>query len=158
MNVRPDPSKVLRDHLAKLVGQRCWTVIGGRGNGSRVTIDFGQMISKPPRYEREFLIFILGCSWRFEHSDKTVCTWRDSEKKIALRMRDCEGLRILKINITGPSNDLRVEFDKGYSLFLFCDQSEDADPMENYSIRFHQEWFTVGPGKTIERETQRPRN
>jgi len=154
MNVRPGSLTELRDHVKQLVGQRCWTVIGGRGNGSRVTLDFGRLISKPPLYEREFLIFILQASWKLEHAGKTICSWRDIERKIALKMRDCEGLEIRKIDLTGDSNDLRVEFDKGYVLSLASDQSDDSEVTEKYSIRFHLEWFTVGPGKVIERETQ----
>lgn len=159
----------LTRNLAKLIGQDCWKAVGGRGNGSMVTFQFGKKIapksspyggatvvdrrSSVDSYKGEFCLFIKGCSWRLGKLNATLCTWRDTEDTIASCVKNVEGCRVLDVAILNPGNDLKVQFEQDYVLELFCDQSETADgAMENYAMRFQEMWFSFGPGGIISQE------
>jgi hypothetical protein len=152
--------------LHNLVGQICWRVVGGNGSGSMVTLHCGEkipIVSSPPEAKKklkfadkgEYCIFIQGCAWRLDHSKKMICTWRENEETIAVRMKYLEGLRIIGIDILNEANDLRIQFEEEYVLTLFCDQLGGSDAMNNYSIRFPGEWLVFGPGNFINKKPSR---
>jgi hypothetical protein len=163
--------QALRDNLNRLIGEECCLAVGGRGNGSMVTIHLGKKIvrnalsiqeGEPPeqlkkaKFKGEYCIFIKGCSWRLEQSGRIFCTWREAESDIALRIKKLENLRVVGVTILGAANDLCVQFEQDLKLTLFCDQSSGVDAMENYAIKFPGVWFSFGPDNRIAQESASP--
>jgi hypothetical protein len=155
--------------IDKIKGEVCWLALAGNGNGSMVTLHFGEKIERKQnysdqketislsnRYKGQYCIFIKGCSWRLELEGKMLVSWRDAEEKMTRFLKSLEGLRVSDILVINMMGDLRLAFDTGYILTLFCDQTDGADSMENYSVRIPGEWISFGPGSRVDCEPAHP--
>lgn len=140
-----------------LPGLNCWSVVAGPGTGSVVHLGFGEKIlrTKPLKNtklsdeQRNFepeTSLMIHCSWRVSRSKKVICGWRDSNE---LDGDMLNGLLLLKdrsiidVRFTNVAYDLDVYFDNDILLQLFCDQTNDDEADENYSLFTKGKIFTV---------------
>lgn len=132
----------------ELKGKNCWSVVAGSGTGSRVSLGFGAKISRkrplsnpnltPEQraYDAEYKIFIE-CVWRLDDQLGVVCgAWDDNQSGGPMQ----SGLallidhRVTSVELRRPGLDLRLSFDHGLELALFCDQVNEVDGNDNYSL------------------------
>jgi len=59
------------------------------------------------------------------------------------------GTRVLAIQLTEGSLDLRVDFEGKAVFTVFCDQVDVAEEHDNYSFRFETGWLIVGPASHL---------
>jgi len=123
----------VEEFFAGVRGQRCWSVIGGAGSGSVISLQFGIKVplskwSKNPtlspeerRFEGERILTIY-CDWRLE-AVEIICSSQDADGT-SIDLRALESIKncvVSEISFTSRQHDLRVEFDNGMSLAVFCD-------------------------------------
>lgn len=147
---------LFQSNLKKMVGKKCWAANAGLGTGSMATIYIGDTIKRPrpiqndhlselsKNYEGEFIVHILCCAWRLSKQNMVFCTWRDSESRIGKLLKSLLGKKIIDIQID-DFYDLRVKFQKGHTLHLFCEQIDE----ENYAIKTPDGWFTADQGSKL---------
>lgn len=148
----------LRDNLAKLRDKECWGFAAGKGTGSHVVLSIGEKIPLAQPVDNhnlsenvrnngaEFSLFIE-CVWRLDSIDEVICgAWDDNSKNE--KMLEGLGLlinsKIVSIDISEPSLDLEIEFSNKLILKIFCDQTNEKDNFDNYSLITALECLTVG--------------
>jgi hypothetical protein len=135
--------------LAGLTGKKCWSFIGGPGTGSMISLDFGEKILRecPVRnstlteeqrnYTGEFHFFLQSCGWRIDDDAAVVCsstTMNKLDGAFGNGLRLILNRRVEKIVVSHPGWDLRIEFEGGKVLTVFCDQANAEDEADNYSL------------------------
>ena len=142
--------KLFQVNLKKMIGKKCWAANAGLGTGSMALLHIGNTIKREKpisnkhlselsrNYHGEFNIHIYCCAWRLSKQNTVVCTWRNSQSEIGKLLRRLVGKRIVDVRIN-DIYDLRVKFEKGYTLYLFCEQVD----AENYYIKTPKGLFTI---------------
>lgn len=150
-------------------GKTCWSVIAGSGTGSVVKLGFGgkKLKSKPltnPLLEDDERIFdpevsiVIYCGWRLSKSDKIICGWRDSNEISGDML---SGLNLLKdkkvidYQLGKIGFDLDIYFDEDICIQLFCDQTNDYESDENYTLFVEHAICTVGLKGCLEFEERK---
>lgn len=154
----------LREAVQSLVGMPCWAVVGGPGTGTVISLDFGAKIRRSRKLKNPFLgrlvrtysseisVFVAEATWRVEMPDRVLCTSTSSNHSGGKRNRSLKklvGQRVEKATIHQPSGDLFVEFDNGCVLRVFCDQANELDEIDNYTVFTQQKVYTVGPWSDV---------
>lgn len=158
----------LRQACLQLVGLQCRSVIAGAGTGSRMSLGFGEARArrKPltnstlsefqKKFETSHKLFIT-CSWRLDAPSRVICgAWDDNREggpMLEGLARLCDH-RVSDLLFRQPGLDLELTFDHGLRLTIFCDQVNESDEDDNYSVFLPQEILTVGTKSAI-RSTER---
>lgn len=145
-----------------LIGCECWATRAGKGTGSMVTLHFGEQVNQsrqpdasttlPAISEGERGIYIEHCAWRVDSPAGVICGSTDDNRMDGPMI---EGLRFLMsqkpvaVVLTPPSLDLCVTFTNSIVLRLFCDQVNQKDAYDNYSLWTPTTTYTVGPRSTL---------
>lgn len=151
----------LRTALEPLTNRECWSIIGGSGTGSVLTLGFGERVqgslsSNPSltieerRYEPEFAVHVE-CAWRVDTEQSVLFTWTQvGDPGIWAEVRDAlRGRRAERITIDEPAADLTIHL-SGHMIFkAFCDQDSEGD---NYSVLSPSGIVVVGPMSNIRTE------
>jgi len=141
----------LKTAIKHLIGKKCWAVSGGKGTGSMFKVALGKKVkrefplkkfplknkhlSKHLRYfDGEFRLFVQCCAWRLQKKNKVICSSTETQETIGFEIKKLVGHRISQINLLNSALDLSVEFDKMYTLTLFCDQTYEPKPLTNYTV------------------------
>lgn len=139
-----------------IVGARCWSLIAGKGTGSRILLDFGERRLRSTaldnnrlrpdqrQYESDLSLFV-SCAWRLDLVDEVLCGWTDFDDDTGEPpepLHQLEGRTVTNFAIAEPGADATVEFDDGLSLRIFCDVTNKQDDF-NYSIRTLPGTWTV---------------
>lgn len=158
--------KVFSD-MKRLEGLECWSLIAGAGTGSRVNISIGEKVLRERplngpylsdvqnKYIGEFSIFLTECSWRVQSTSQVLCG-ADSPNVNAGKM--LEGLnalvsqRVTKIHLDEISMDLKMEFEGGLSLFVFCNTLEVEDGSNYYFSGPNFSYEIRGYGEILEHQ------
>ena len=107
------------------------------------------------RFGGEYCVFVEGCAWRLEDDKTIVCGWGEKESAIREKIRRLVGCKLTKAELSNWALDLTLSFDDRYLLRLFCDRT--AGTLDNYSIRFPSEWYSVQSQSKLAREaTDKP--
>ena len=164
------PPLSFRTAMAELVGKECWSVIAGSGTGSIVTLNFGERIpvkrwlsnetlsSDSRRFEGEYALYIE-CGWRVRSPQGMICSWSSDNAAngpMLTGLQQLEGGTTSVVEISEETYDLRVEFEDGLSLDVFCDQV-DTDPeasVDNYSLFTTDSILIVGPRSRLHRASR----
>ena len=156
----------INTYIDSLKGKACWFIVAGCGTGSIVNLGFGskKKKSKPltnselTREERCFspeLGLMIYCAWRVLKSDVVVCGWRDSNE---LEGDMLNGLNLLKdkkvvdVKLAKAAYDLDIYFEDDVCIQLFCDQTNDYDADENFTLFMNPGTCTVGLKSLLEIE------
>ena len=156
------------NELRKLEGLECWGVVAGEGTGTRVSLDFGQKISRKGssnnpllsevlrHYTGEFSVFIRECAWRLE-SDQTLCTWKSPNANDGEMIRCLQGLVgrcVTRVSVASPAFDLVIEFSGDLKLSLFCDCFDEKNDGSNYSFHNLNNIYVVRARSQLTRESK----
>jgi hypothetical protein len=134
------------EFLTGVRGRECWSVIGGAGSGSVVSLRFGAKIrSKRPLRnpalsleERNFegeRSLIIYCDWRLEAGGAILSSSQNTNDYGDLEMTPFDGVKnntVTDIAFSSPMHDLRIEFSSGIALSIFCDLAVRGDGDSNY--------------------------
>jgi hypothetical protein len=152
-----DPLSHLLSIVEQIIGTTCWKVAAAGGaTGSHFNLDFGNMIEWPVDTTRmvplemqrgtygEFGVQVGCASWRLDSENAPITAWTDIASPDGPMVK---GLRLLQdcivtdAKITKPGLDLLLEFNKNYSLRVFCDQFDEQ--YDNYSVSFRDVYLMV---------------
>ncbi len=141
--------------LQKLVGQKCWGIVEGKGTGSVITFDFGKQIprEKPvdnpflseeeQNFEAEFSLFVH-CVWRVNSTQKVIFgAWTEHEA-VRQEINQIVDQTIKQIELFEPTFGMKVTFSNDLQLDIFCDQTNDEDKNDNYDYFIPEIIYTVG--------------
>lgn len=165
---------VLEALLDSLVGTECWSFLGGPGTGSVLSLGFGKKVRRPrplrskhpervySRYEPEFCLMLYFCAWRFRHRGAVIGGWTDMDCKPSVEQMENRilGGRVESVTIAPVTHDLRVAFDQGVTLDVFCNQAQGEQGHDDNYHFFGGQWIgAVGPRSVVsfERRSRRPR-
>ena len=149
-----------------LKGKRCWSIIAGAGTGSVVNLGFGDKKEKTKpltnpeltEEQRNFdpeIEIMIHCSWRLLSSGSIICGWRDSNESDGDMLN---GLHLLKdkkvvgVKLTEVVYDLEICFEDNIYIQLFCDQTNDYEADENFTLFMNPGSCTVGLKSSLEIE------
>jgi len=150
--------------IKSLKNKLCWAVIAGTNTGSVVKLGFGEKIKRKKALtnpsltveEKDFtaeMELMVWCAWRLTDSNKVLCGWRDSNEATGNMITGLSLLRdktVIDANIEGKACDLTILFEGEILLQLFCDQTNDFDADENYSLFVNNYIYTIGLNSELE--------
>jgi hypothetical protein len=122
-----------------LLGQKAWRV--ARGQGSFVTMDFGQLLL-PAKTRGEWHLWAYGCAWRLEQEGRVIAASEDDFSKIETSIQRLEGQALLSFEVQTPALDAVITFEGGCVLRLFSTNTED---MDSWMLFTPEKVITVGP-------------
>ncbi|MBQ6656610.1 MAG: hypothetical protein IJM64_04940 [Ottowia sp.] len=159
-----------RDVVARLVGEKCWAVIAGKGTGSHVSMKIGAKIPgerplKNPtltederNFEGEFGLFVTEASWRVEDAEAVLCTDTDENTgKRYAHLRGLAGRKITSASVAFPSFDLHLEFEGGihFRVFsTFANDTEEYSDYDNYIFFTQDATYSVDGRSAVSKEKQ----
>jgi len=150
--------------IESLKGTKCWSVVAGPGAGSVIGLGFGKKLprekpSKNTTLSQDELKFdpeigvLIHCAWRLSKSDKILCGWRDSNELNGEMLRGIMLLRDKKVEdvfLHRSTYDLEIYYEDSLCLQIFCDQTNDFDSDDNYTLFFGGHYYTVGLKSKLE--------
>jgi hypothetical protein len=142
--------------LKKMVGEVCWAIIAGPGNGSAILLDLGEktlhdhdlsntaLSGEERRFEAAYSIHVW-CSWRVEKGGQVVGSaaaipeegwWERSG------LARIKGRYLTDFDLGTPIPDFRLHFDD-VTLSLFVDTLSESDSDSAFSVRTPDGRFVV---------------
>lgn len=155
----------LRNVVSKLRDKKCWSIVAGSGTGSIITMNFGEKVPlkrwlgnetldpETRRFEGEYALYIE-CAWRIRSSEGVICSWTSDNSpggEMLFGLGRLEGTTVTAVDLRDGSYDLRLEFNDGLILDVFCDQLDPEEGIDNYSFFTREAVLTVGPGSRLHR-------
>lgn len=155
-----------QNNLKCLIGKECWSIVGGAGTGTHISLAFGDKVpmKKPltnphlTEEERNFdgeFSFYITCVWRIDSESEVISgCWEDnSEDGPMLRgLQKLVNQRVVAADSSLPALDLKITFENNLSLRVFCDQTSPEEGNDNYTFFLPtEEWFNVGTRSILER-------
>jgi hypothetical protein len=155
-----------QNNLKHLIGKECWSVIGGAGTGTHISLDFGDKIpiKKPltnphlTEEERNFngeFSFYITCAWRIESELEVISgCWEDNAKDGPMLngLQKIINQKVIAVELSLPALDLKLTFENNFSLQIFCDQTSLEEGYDNYTFFLRtREWFNVGTRSVLEK-------
>ncbi len=145
--------------LARLVGQRCWSIAAGAGTGSVLHLGLGAAIPRPrpltnpnltPQArdnEAEFGLYVE-CAWRLDGPARVLAGSLDDNRKGGPMLQGLATLQDRQVRgftLFPPAQDLELDFGEGLYFRAFCDQVSEDEAIDNWSFILPGETFVVGP-------------
>jgi len=124
------------------------------------TMDFGKRVPRPSpirnpvltREQREFegevTFFLQHAAWRIDRYERAICSSSDTNDLKGPMLRGLRRLlnkRVASVAILGMAGDLRIEFEGGFRLLVFCIQTNADDDTDNYSVHDSERVVAMGP-------------
>ena len=124
---------MLKKNLIKMVnllkGQKVEKVISGGSNGSMLVFNFGE--------NDDYCVFVY-CVWRLEQKKKILSGWNEScdakTGNLTLQTRALKN-EIVKDVILTDFFDLKILFNSGKVLNVFCDVTAEYEP-QSYDMNW----------------------
>lgn len=150
-----------------LVGRRCVAYFAGGGGGSHVELEFEGPAGTQPdgsalgnvghqtSLSAKYGVFVES-SWRLDSNEAVVCGCWDDNSEGGLMLSGLErlvGLRLLDLDLSLPGLDADLKFE-GYRLRVFCDQVNEVDGDDNYTIFTPERLVVVGRRSVLREETR----
>lgn len=137
--------------IKKMVGQPCWGFVAGEGTGSVVSLQIGGKVPRTILINNPSLtieqqqntgeyVLLIECAWRLETKTKVICgAWDDNSENGSMKkgLRHLLGHKIEFIDLSKPGLDLKIGFDNGFMLQIFCDSTNLKDKTDNYSFHLN---------------------
>ena len=152
--------------LERFSGRRCIGFSAGEGTGSVVNFEFEprrprqRPLTNPNLTEEqragdsEYGLFVE-CAWRLDGPQEVVCgAWDDNSPRGPM-LRGLQGIVGHKaefFRLSEPGLDLEILFGNGWTLRVFCDQVNEEDEGDNYSVFCPGEILVVGTKSRLRRE------
>lgn len=150
--------------LENFLGKLCVGSVAG--TGSLVTLEFEPRVlrqrpvpnpsltEEQRTSEAQYAIFVE-CAWRLDNAQEVVCGGWDENHIGGPMLRGLQGLtgqRVKTFHLNQPGLDLCLEFDSGLIFRAFCDQVNEHDNADNYSVFCPEEVLIVGTKSRLRRE------
>lgn len=153
--------------LEQLIGVAPYDCRGG--HGSIVTIEFGTPIPRQTPIHNPHLSeaqqttvgsyqLFVECAWRLDSEDAVLAGGYDDEvgRTIAVAgLAPLLGRPVVAVTLRRPALDLRIAFDGGLVLWLFCDHTDPSQD-SNYSYGTPELLYAVGARGTLEISAREP--
>jgi len=148
----------LASALQKLVKKPFCLFDVGPSDSPFVDLHFGKKIERaePLPYTREGdevghfegeMSLYISCVWRLDSPDDVICgCWDDKSLDGQMRtgLGRLLGRTVRRVLTQPPAWDLTIELDEGWLLHVFCDQTNDEEGADNYSLFTKDHVYTVG--------------
>jgi hypothetical protein len=167
MNINaPVLRREFQECVRNLVGVKCWGVVAGSGTGSVISLQLGKKIRRKVeftnpylsreqrRFDPEVEIFVES-AWRLDSPSQVVCgCWDDNRAEGPMKrgLGELVGKVISKAHVDKPGLDLTLAFGEDHKLRVFCDQVNELDARDNYSIHLQQAVLVVGTRSRLRKE------
>jgi len=148
--------------MKRLKGKEFWGGGGSANTGSMLDINFGAKISKIVRskgkekliYEGEFILYIECCSWRLI-SDKGILSSNfDEINKINAGINKILNTEVIEVKLVKKTFDLDIQFSNNHNFQIFCNQTDEENDMDNYSLFHGEDIYVIGPNLVFKHETR----
>ncbi len=152
--------------LGQLENRSCIGFTAGEATGSVVDLEFEPRRPRPrpltnPNLtneqragEPEYSI-LVECAWRLDAPHGVVCgAWDDNSPDGAMLrgLREIVGAVVESYQLSEPGCDVELRFRNGRTFRIFCDQVNEFDEDDNYSVFSPSEIIVVGTKSRIRRE------
>jgi hypothetical protein len=144
--------------VQQLIGRRCIGFTAGESTGSVVDLEFEprqarrQPLTNPCLTEDQrngdpaYAIFIE-CAWRLDGEREVICgSWDENSLggTMLSGLQKIVGRKVTSFNLAQPGYDLQLSFEGGLKFTIFCDQVNEDDASDNYSIFSPEQIITIG--------------
>jgi hypothetical protein len=130
--------------LRELTKKVCLAYDTGPPQSVMLDVSFGREGTAP---EAGGLSLFASCAWRLQTTSEVLCgCWDDKEDSGQMRagLDRLVGQPVRRALAVPPGWDLAVEFENGLVLRVFCDQTNDQEGADNYSLYCGNTVYTVG--------------
>jgi len=148
----------LKVSLDLLIGMPCWSIIAGKGTGSIVSLGFGTKnqrdrllknlhLTDDERIYKPDISLMIYCSWRLSVEDKVFCSWKDALENLKEMLIGLELIReknVINMDVCPISLDLNLYFEKNIKFEIFCDETNNMDADDNYSLFTKEKIINAG--------------
>jgi len=175
MAAQPSPRAALevletrfRRAMMSLQGSRCGAVVGAAAMGRQIQVLFDPLAMKYVRLpdgraveveDSGVYLALDWAAWRLEAEGRIACSSTSSTgigSHMDQGIQCLKGCRVLDVQLVKVSFDLHLTFDGDVVLAVFCDQTNRNERLENYSLRFGPDYFTVGSESALACELSTP--
>jgi hypothetical protein len=159
----------LKNEIHSLIGKECWSIVGGKGSGSVISVYLGgkvlrsEYIDNPSlneaarKFDAEYDLFVQ-CVWRLDSDKKIICgAWDNNSQngRMLNGLNKLIGAKIVSVAVFEPAFDLIIEFSNSLKLKIFCDQTKGDEYDDNYSLFTPNEIVSVVCNSHIKVETRK---
>jgi len=133
----------IQTKLQGVLGQNAWGV--ARGEGSFVTIEFGQPVQPVKENEKvhgQWHLWLYGCAWRLEQGEGVIVASEDDTAKIEAEIQRLQGRVLQSFELTTAALDAVISFESDIVLRLFAVSTED---MDSWMLFTPDKVITIGP-------------
>ena len=133
----------IQTKLQGVLGQKAWGV--ARGEGSFVTIEFGQPVQPVKangKVHGQWHLWLYGCAWRLEQGESVVVASEDDIAKIEAEIQRLQEHTIQSFELMMPALDATISFEGDIVLRLFAVSTDD---MDSWMLFTPDKVITVGP-------------
>lgn len=156
------------DMIRLLVEKICWGITAGEGSGSVISLEFGKKIERTKylknnyltenqkKFNAEYDLFIE-CSWRINDSQGAICSSKspnDNYGTMLLELKKIVDQKVVSIEINELSYDLVLHFDNDLKLYIFCDETNENEDIDNYTFATPDHNYIVGCKSIIRQESR----
>lgn len=153
----------LTRHLKLLSSKSCWSIIGGSGTGSIISLSFGDKIRRKEPLQNPFISadarefdaetsILIYCAWRIDSPNEVLCSSQSSNQEgetMLYELQKLVGNCVDEVDIQPPGHDLAIKFQNGLTLRVFCDITEEGSNSDNYVLYDSDEIFVVAAKSKI---------
>lgn len=152
--------------LGQFVGRRCIGFSAGEGTGSVVSLEFEprrprqRPLTNPSLTEEqragdsEYALFVE-CAWRLDGPHQVICGAWDDNSPRGTMLSGLRGLlehNVESYRLSEPGSDLEIRFDNGWIFRAFCDQVNEEEENDNYSVFCPGKILIVGTKSRLRQE------
>ena len=140
----------IQTKLQGVLGQKAWGV--ARGEGSFVTIEFGQPVQPVKangKVHGQWHLWLYGCAWRLEQGESVVVASEDDIAKIEAEIQRLQEHTIQSFELMMPALDATISFEGDIVLRLFAVSTDD---MDSWMLFTPDKVITVGPSGQLSYE------
>jgi hypothetical protein len=153
--------------LKHFIGRRCVGFSAGKGTGSVVSLEFEprrprqKPLTNPHLTEEqrtsdaEYALFVE-CSWRLDDPREVICGAWDDNSTGGTMLRGLQGIvghKVEFLRLGEPGLDLEISFENGWIFRIFCDQVNEEDRTDNYSVFSRGEVWVIGTKSRLRRDS-----
>jgi len=125
---------VIEELVNELVGKKCWSVVGGAGTGTVISLHIGELrprekpltnprISETTRLYDSLYSLMVYSPWRVDSVETVWCgsfSDNSSDGPYRAAFEKIEGQEIKSITVKKPAYDMIMEFENQFKLNVFC--------------------------------------
>jgi hypothetical protein len=115
-------------------------------------------LSKSQRQSEGVVGVLISCAWRLQVDGRVVCSSRSSSEaggEMVTNVRRLVDLFVAKVEVDEDSLDFVLRMrDEPIVLSIFCDEVDEIDGFDNYSVILKRRIIIVGPKSIVRAESR----